>query len=102
MQDKIKTAKVVMGRAMQLQEHQMMQEREREYNQALDHAMDQQRLEVSHWACALPQACLTPASFSQPTVGQHSPQRWALSARLCHALVPSIQYTSELQELELI
>lgn len=45
-QDKIKTAKVVMGRAMQLQEHQMMQEREREYNQALDQSMDDQRLQV--------------------------------------------------------
>ena len=47
MQDKIKTAKVVMGRAVQMQEHQMMQEREREYNQALDQTMDQQRLQVS-------------------------------------------------------
>ena len=46
MQDKIKTAKVVMGRAMQLQEHQMMQEREHEYNQALDQSMDDQRLQV--------------------------------------------------------
>ena len=35
-----------MGRAVQLQEHQMMQEREQEYNQALDHSMDQQRLQV--------------------------------------------------------
>ena len=47
MQDKIKTAKVVMGRAVQMQEQQMMQEREREYNQALDQTMDQQRLQVS-------------------------------------------------------
>lgn len=46
MQDKIKTAKVVMGRAVQVQEHHMMQEREREYNQALDQTMDQQRLQV--------------------------------------------------------
>lgn len=36
-----------MGRAMQLQEQQMMQEREREYNQALDQCMDQDRLQVS-------------------------------------------------------
>ena len=49
-QDKIKTAKVVMGRAVQLQEHQMMQEREREYNQALDQSMDQQRLQVQQKA----------------------------------------------------
>lgn len=35
-----------MGRAVQLQEQQMMQEREREYNQALDQSMDQQRLQV--------------------------------------------------------
>lgn len=46
MQDKIKTAKVVMGRAMQLQEHHMMQQREQEYNQALDQSMDDQRLQV--------------------------------------------------------
>lgn len=45
-QDKIKTAKVVMGRAVQVQEHHMMQEREREYDQALDQTMDQQRLQV--------------------------------------------------------
>jgi len=45
-QDKIKTAKVVMGRAMQLQEHHMMQQREQEYNQALDQSMDDQRLQV--------------------------------------------------------
>ena len=49
MQDKIKTAKVVMGRAVQVQEHQMMQEREREYNQALDQTMDQQRLQANSW-----------------------------------------------------
>ena len=47
LQDKIKTAKVVMGRAMQLQEQQMMQEREREYDQALDQCMDQDRLQVA-------------------------------------------------------
>lgn len=46
LQDKIKTAKVVMGRAMQLQEQQMMQARDREYDQALDHCMDQDRLQV--------------------------------------------------------
>lgn len=45
-QDKIKTAKVVMGRAVQVQEHHMMQERDREYDQALDQTMDQQRLQV--------------------------------------------------------
>lgn len=45
-QDKIKTAKVVMGRAVQLQEHEMMQAREREYNQAIDQSMDNQRLQV--------------------------------------------------------
>lgn len=46
LQDKIKTAKVVMGRAMQLQEHHMMQQREQEYNQALDQSMDDQRLQA--------------------------------------------------------
>ncbi|KAL3139576.1 hypothetical protein ABBQ38_003895 [Trebouxia sp. C0009 RCD-2024] len=53
LQDKIKTAKVVMGRAVQMQEHQMMQEREREYNQALDQTMDQQRLQASTCQAAL-------------------------------------------------
>ncbi|KAL0040762.1 hypothetical protein WJX79_004724 [Trebouxia sp. C0005] len=46
LQEKIKTAKVVMGRAMQLQEHHMMQQREQEYNQALDQSMDDQRLQA--------------------------------------------------------
>lgn len=35
-----------MGRAMQLQEQQMMQARDREYNQALDQCMDDDRLKV--------------------------------------------------------
>lgn len=42
-----------MGRAMQLQEQQIMQEREREYNKALDQCMDQDRLQVT---VALPPA----------------------------------------------
>ena len=42
-----------MGRAVQLQEHEMMQAREREYNQAIDQSMDNQRLQV-HCLSLLP------------------------------------------------
>ena len=65
MQDKIKTAKVVMGRAMQLQEHHMMQQREQEYNQALDQSMDDQRLQVPLPLCPCPSA-LAPSALDVP------------------------------------
>lgn len=40
---------------MQLQEQKMMQDREREYNQALDQCMDQDRLQVMrHYCCQYP------------------------------------------------